>query len=585
MPDHTREQALVPIVIGVSGHRYLGADSIDALERVLRREIQAILHAHPHSPVMLLTALAIGADFLAARVGLSMERVSVVAPLPMPLEEYRRDFTDPGALAEFNELLGQVDHWFELPMQLAGRQLDPTDHTERQFCYSALAEYIARYSHYGIVLWDGEGSRGPGSTAEFVNIVLHGVADLEDTRGSIQEPASAGPVLHILAPRENTAGIAAPEPPVRWMYPDRDRDDREEQRIYSQTLGNIELYNRDIHLQWELVGARMTTLAGWLGCPPILEEDRALGLLRWRFAAADGLAVLFKTRHIRDLVMLLILSGVGYTCLELYDEAFSSYSWGALVLVGFPLGMLLALLRLRNSRISHSRYLNYRALAEGMRVQYYWQIAGLEDEVHDYYLNKHQSELRWIRWAVQAWLVPLHERQVQPQPAGEAELQARQQFVNEAWVTSQRNFYAGRARKRESDSHRLERWRTVLFSLAVLGSLFLIGVHYWCFNSRVDDGLTGDILSRCILLVAMLFVLGGLISHYTEKVSYEDEQLQYQRASDMFREGGKQIERLLKSADTQRAGGLFREIGMEALQENGDWVEMHSHRAPDLPAS
>lgn len=585
MPEDPQQLALVPIVIGVSGHRHIDPQALDGLEQVLRREIQAILDAHPHSPVMLLTALAIGADFLAARVGLSMERVIVVAPLPMPLEEYRQDFTEDGSLEEFNHLLDSVDHWFELPPEFGGRPLDPADPQQRQLCYSALAEYIARYSHYGMVMWDGEPSRGPGSTAEFVNIVLHGVADSDDTRGSIQEPASAGPVLHIPTPREPDSSGSWAKRPVRWMYPDRDRDDREEQRIYSQTLGNIELYNRDLYKLWDWLGQRMPELEGRLGCPEQQRDDPELRSLRWRFAAADGMAVFFKRKHIRDLILLLLLSGIGYTCLELYDEAFSEYSWGVLVLLGFPLGMLLALVRLHESRICHSRFLNYRALAEGMRVQYYWQIAGLEDEVHDYYLNKHQSELRWIRWAVQAWLVPMHGRSTVAKPPPHDELVARQQFVQESWVAAQRKFYGARARKRESDGQRLERGRTVLFSLAVTGALVLAILHFWSFQSNIEDSLPGTIQSRLILVVAMLFVIGGLISHYTEKVSYADEQLQYQRASDMFREGGKQIERLIRAGDTARAGGLIREIGMEALQENGDWVEMHSHRAPDLPAN
>src|SRR5207249_3830010 len=47
-----------------------------------------------------------------------------------------------------------------------------------------------------------------------------------------------------------------------------------------------------------------------------------------------------------------------------------------------------------------TKYLDYRALAEGLRIQFFWQLADLKDSVADYYMRKQKSELDWIRNAV-----------------------------------------------------------------------------------------------------------------------------------------------------------------------------------------
>jgi len=50
----------------------------------------------------------------------------------------------------------------------------------------------------------------------------------------------------------------------------------------------------------------------------------------------------------------------------------------------------------------HSKSLDYRALAEGMRVQIFWHLGGLPDSVADHYLRKPRGELTWIRSAILA---------------------------------------------------------------------------------------------------------------------------------------------------------------------------------------
>ena len=42
------------------------------------------------------------------------------------------------------------------------------------------------------------------------------------------------------------------------------------------------------------------------------------------------------------------------------------------------------------------------ALAEGLRIQIFWRLAGISDAAADHYLRKQRSELDWIRRAMRA---------------------------------------------------------------------------------------------------------------------------------------------------------------------------------------
>ena len=296
----------IPIVIAVAGHRFLDPDQAAQAEKITRDIMQDLLTSHPHSEFIMLNGLAMGADLLLARIAVELPRVRLIVPLPMPLDEYRKDFSDARQLEEFEKLLQSAGHSYELPLEYQGQTIDPTVPAQRSLCYRNLAIHLARYSHFSIALWDGEPSRGDGSTAELVSMVLTGTTDPGGTRGSIQEPASAGPVVHIRTARH---GEGIGKVAVQLLYPNRDRDDDEEELLYRSTLANLELYNRDLSLLRSKALERTAENGNMLDCPEELADDPQLAVTRERFDCADFLAVHFKRRHSRALVWLLLLSG------------------------------------------------------------------------------------------------------------------------------------------------------------------------------------------------------------------------------------------------------------------------------------
>ena len=82
-----------PLVVGATGHRDLRDQDVPWLEQEIADIIAALkrdyLGSDAETPLILLSALAEGADQLVARVALA-QGARLIAPLPMPLEEYRR---------------------------------------------------------------------------------------------------------------------------------------------------------------------------------------------------------------------------------------------------------------------------------------------------------------------------------------------------------------------------------------------------------------------------------------------------------------------------------------------------------------
>lgn len=107
-------QKPLPFVIGVTGHRDLRDEDLPKLESAVAEIIEELkrhyLGGDGETPIIILSALAEGADRLVARVALSLG-AQLVAPMPMPVEEYRRDFLrglKETAAAEFDELLSKA---------------------------------------------------------------------------------------------------------------------------------------------------------------------------------------------------------------------------------------------------------------------------------------------------------------------------------------------------------------------------------------------------------------------------------------------------------------------------------------------
>ena len=83
---------IIPVVVGVTGHRQLRPEDRKALYESVCAELRALRETCPHSPLVMLNSLAEGADLLCARAAEELG-IPLIAALPMARRSSARSFT------------------------------------------------------------------------------------------------------------------------------------------------------------------------------------------------------------------------------------------------------------------------------------------------------------------------------------------------------------------------------------------------------------------------------------------------------------------------------------------------------------
>ena len=143
------------VVIGVTRHRFLAEVEklADGVDQALERIIAAV--PGPNRSLTLLSALAEGADLLVAQRVLLRSRARLIVPLPLPLEDYRQDFSSENNWQEFRCTLAAAQKVVIFPEAGVRPQV-----------YQAAEKYILENCDVLIALWDGQPALEPGGTGE-----------------------------------------------------------------------------------------------------------------------------------------------------------------------------------------------------------------------------------------------------------------------------------------------------------------------------------------------------------------------------------------------------------------------------------
>jgi hypothetical protein len=603
--DEAADPGLIPLVVGVMGHRNIPSDAIEPLTKSLRRLFRHLItpppvpafsfwrRKHPHgervpTPLVLITPLAEGADRLVARVALEFG-ARLVVPLPLPQADYEQDFAhhatpaeNERSLAEFRELISDAhtERVIELPrVPVFAGEVHHTldDPTRRNLQYALVGAYIARQTQVMIALWDGHppSEDKPGGTADIVAFRRTGrFAALSDALAahlarvpepfavydSPLDPPDTGAVHHIVTPRADREIASALRPfgehllaPVAY-----DHHPRQRRRYFDQLVRieqQIHTFNRVAVDARDRIAPRVAENAEYLyptsgetAAPeqasaehtsvgrPVASPLRArsarpyssltepLTRLRRAFALTDTLAIEYQHRTHSAFRWVFWFGFLAVVMFEVYAELYTgtrateATRVSALAAYVLFLGLADAWYVWARARDIQNHFQDYRALAEGLRVQFYWRLVGVGQAASDYYLRKQRDELTWIRSAIRAW-------GLLTAPLAHADPHAADQL----WVETQRRYYLERARPR--DLAALARFRErgsglIGASIFAAGawSLFvaLCGVYGFCRQWFGAEQVA--IPSLATWLFVLLVPLGAVVTFATHLLfRVEDE--------------------------------------------------------------
>ncbi len=522
----------IPLTVGVTGHRAIRPQDEAALAAGVKGELKRLRRKYPHSPLIMLSSLAEGADQLCAQAALEMG-IPLIAVLPMEQREYEKDFTG-AALEGLRSLCAQAEQAFVCPFAEAAPEAPGRD-----FFYRQAGIYVATHCHVLLALWDGAPGTDAGcGTAEAVEFALH-----QHYHPVLGAPLfSDAAVIHLLTPRSDDADQAAGT---------------------VQYLGDDDTW-RTLMARTEEFNALTGTVGG--AFPSLLPGDRAadglLDRLERIYQLADRLSLRFAEVYRRILVLLAVVSTLITACFLLYDEAEMHF----LILVcGLALALAWCLQRYAGRSSCHRRYLEYRVLAESLRVQAFLRYAGVSREAISLLPWSQQQETPWI--AVAMTVLSVGDR-----PKETHDIRA-------CWAEDQLRYHRSAKEKAV---------RKLLGSGRVVGAALLISILLY-LSALVFELLFGGILPRRPAILDaesyrtwLKLVLGSIsaatlfISNYYGKLSLSRGVEDHEKMAAFY----ERISRRMARCGQDES--LLLLLAREELIENGNWCSYQRDNAPDF---
>ena len=199
-------EGLVPLVVGVTGHRDLVPAEVPRIRERVRDLFTNLRERFPDRPLQILSPLAEGADQLVTEVALELG-VRVAVALPMPKHLYMLDFTTEESRRQFERLCGSAAAVYELPIAAGSTAQDllgPAANRDRQ--YAQLGVFLCAHCHLLLAIWDGKPSPDIGGTAQVVRFhhddVMTGYAPLGAVTQHLLVDDQSDLVYHVVVSRD-----------------------------------------------------------------------------------------------------------------------------------------------------------------------------------------------------------------------------------------------------------------------------------------------------------------------------------------------------------------------------------------------
>jgi hypothetical protein len=274
----------------------------------------------------------------------------------------------------------------------------------------------------------------------------------------------------------------------------------------------------------------------------------------------------------------------------------------------------------------NERRLDYRALAETLRVRLFWALAGIEKSVADTYLGQLRSDLAWARRALRSSAPPSFVWKEYFDQQSELDQLEDLKTVRTEWVEEQLTYYEDTFEKRH---HKARRLRIAGFLAAAIGWLVAVclliggwtshqaqlakapvatepkpsriiedqttpGEHAFAnasetpqpfdqiiawLSSQFDANIPGQ---SPFLLFSGLVLLGALLIAYSERRCHEELSKQYERMVAVFKQGLAELDEALSRKDIKRAQSILHALGREAITEHSQWLILRRNRPLEM---
>jgi hypothetical protein len=541
----------IPITVGVVGH----LDVITTEEQKLQIEnlFKDLAGRYPNSPVYLFSSIAEGADRYVASIFLDLkeknkdykERFELIVPMPFETEEYKNDFSDESD-KEFNELLKHAKRSFCVGY-------DDNKEIDRPQQYLKTGKLVADSSLILIALWDGEAGK-KGGTADIVKHKITGDDDtVAESTFEYDGTVFILPSSRAKSPYQVSANIRNKEAlSLNHILKDP---------VLKDALEKIEEINSD---SFNIEQSEFEESQSYLFNTREKLSAPQKSILKW-YSIMDLLSQQFRKRDILITICLFFLGLFLIFALEAYSNII--FERWILVIAMIILVSATLVYYYSRSTNNHKKYLYNRTLAEALRIQFYWNIAGINKNVSDFILRIHRKEFTWVKHILSAvYGISYNNGSISSETIKD---------LTENWVKNQAGFFESAIRnmtKQISFYHIISNMSFVIAFL-LLGSIVIFGEFYESNNY----------LNWLLVIIGILIGVFALIKAYIQMKGYEPLVNQYELMHVIYQRAESKINEVNDlPIDVSEKQSYLKELFKEALIENGNWYLIFKEKEPEV---
>jgi len=569
--NFTNKSGLIPIVVGITGHRDVPPAQITTISESIDKCLDKFDENYPNSPKILISGLAEGIDQIAATSALK-KGWGLFAALALPRDDFIKTFDQPdteNSVQTFKELISQAIYVEEVNKS----------NTPAPECYVNVSHFIAKKSQWLIACWDGKDSKlKDGGTSYTVKVFKEGIPSINP------EVPDNGPITWINTHR-NFSDNSNPPGKTIDLAPTTSQisvgtiqnvNDEKYLTIWGKIIQKIDQFNEKALLlldeDFEKIDKKRKDYL------QIKENQNGpCEKASWLFAVSDELSMQSAKKRSKGVIGLVLGSVLALTCHAIYsDSPITHWSWQlasllialftALTVIDLPHWMKKTLpsFLIFNVRQIEDNYLDYRALAESCRIQYFWSVAGLKESASHFYLREQRDETEWIRQAV------LNTQLFKTSEPLSLDSQKVEYILN-AWVLDQKKFFINSKKSMHYHERQEKRLGSISKYFFLLGiSLTLISLIMQLFGIKDDQTQWIDFSYSIALIIS------AGVKLYQEPQGHPELSRSYQKMGLMMLLAQEKL--TLYMHDTESLRHIIMKLGVACLNENAEWLQMHRSR-------
>ena len=282
---------------------------------------------------------------------------------------------------------------------------------------------------------------------------------------------------------------------------------------------------------------------------------------------ADWLAIHFQKRISAGLIAIHSIAVVVGLVFIIYSEFDGLDFLVNIFLLAFLIGYVLY--KIGERRQWHRKHLDYRALAEGLRVQFYWSLAGVIDVqsaefAYDNFLQKQDVDLEWIRHVMRNVSLARSRDNVP--------IDAWVDWVIEEWVGDELGRTGQLAYYQRKEKEKAARFKHT----TNLGKVTLwVGIFIAVLLAIVGTDLSELQKQMLLVLMGTFPLIAGVRDAYSHKKAEKELIKQYRFMRGVLANARRLLD---SSTDPDFRRRVLKALGTAALEEDAEWILMHRER-------